>query len=157
MDQSSRKYNGWRRMALAVVVTVLLGNHLWFPQSVAQAAGLAQSGTTGNAQCMQGMVALLGGRLIEARQTLSAGITNLQQTTVPNRQTLGLCALFLGIAHHSAYELNDAQHAYTVAQQAFDQTTDEQMRWVATFALGKSLWVFSLPYPPQNSVEALSG
>lgn len=96
-------------------------------------------------QCVESLLLFLNGQLSKAKPALEMAVIEAKSAleeamTSPlskvERNALGMCALLLGMIHHSTSDWVEALAAYTVAQDAFTANEDPQMTWVSTFIIG---------------------
>ncbi len=70
-------------------------------------------------QCVQSLLLLFEGKLSEAKPQLGEAVTALRALPNPDLNSLGMCALFLGIVHHSTQDWVEALAAYDIALSSF--------------------------------------
>ncbi len=87
-------------------------------------------------QCGVSLFRLLQGQFVEAQPQLQEAVELLKASPTANPTTVGMCALYLAIVHHSTGDWIEALDAYNTALTSFIDTDEQQMQWAALF--GKS-------------------
>ena len=111
---------GTRHTRRLILITILL--ILWLPAEKSTAAAPPPQADDPVAQCAEGDRLFREGKATEALPLLEAGFAGREEATFDDPNSLGICALALGLLRDGAGDWDGALEAYGVALEAFQST-----------------------------------
>ena len=124
------------RAVKAALTIVLVLSTCWPSPTQAGSMAIPQQQEGPVLHCVQSLITLFQGQFTEAKPQLEEAVEKLKSSPNVDQNALGMCAIFLGIVHHSTSDWVEALDAYTTALAAFKEKGDPQMEWVAQFGVG---------------------
>ncbi len=124
------------RAVKAALTIVLVLSTCWPSPTQAGSMAIPQQQEGPVLHCVQSLIPLFQGQFTEAKPQLEEAVEKLKSSPNVDQNALGMCAIFLGIVHHSTSDWVEALDAYTTALAAFKEKGDPQMEWVAQFGVG---------------------
>lgn len=131
--RNSIKYHLKIMLSISLILSILLP----YPALAALPSGPMQQPDPAN-QCMQSLLLLFQGKLTEVKPALEQAVDALQQSASANTDALGMCAIYLGIIHHSTGNWIQALRTYHIALEAFQKGANHQMEWTTLFGIGSA-------------------